>query len=401
MNQHRFYGGAPLHLAANDGNCEAVKLLLDHAADINILDSYQMTPLQRAIESEPSKESPMAKLLLHYGAALESRDQWGKTAVLSASMEDKTEMVSLLADAGADMKAVDFSSWSCLHLAADIGNLKTFAWLVNRGLPLHAKNSEGWSAIQYASFQALFTPLLLNLGSAIGDIAPLTYATLLMNRRPAWLNQHFKLYSRRLGLDKLRRLANIEPTDSWSPLCLTASIGQTLAMTNLLQLDADPDFEGSPYGSALMAACSSGRTESVKILVRHGAAISYLGANGIRSAIHCAKEHKAIMTWLLVKRFTDQKKLSFQAAAGPSAHAVGEVQPWSGITKAELVITGIAERQVHESARNYFIRLMAVKKEWRGKVVSQHTMAETHRPSRLIPEEPVRICPGDYGVPNE
>jgi hypothetical protein len=150
-----------------------------------------------------------------------------------------------------------------------------------------------------------------------------------------------------------------------------------------------------------MAACSSGRLGSVKVLVRHGAAINYLGVKGLRSAVDVAKNHKAILTWLLVDRFTEQRKISDPEETTSSAHTAGNAKPWSGILKAEVIIAGAAERQVHESAKDYWIRLMAVKRWWRGRIVHQHEMVQTHRPSRLDPKESVRICPGYFGAPEE
>lgn len=378
-------------------------MLLDHGADANVLDNEQMTPLQRALASEPSEELPAATLLLRHGAVLEHRNNFGETAVILASKCGNADVVRLLAEAGADLTATDFSFWSCLQSAASQGHLELFVWLVNRGLQIHAKNASGWTAAQYAFFKAVFSSFLLNFGSAFDNIDAITYMNVgnYMSSDPAWLNEHFKMYLRRLGLERLRMLANLEPTDSWSPLCMSASIGQTLAVTNLLRLGADVDFEGSPCGSALMAACSSGRLESVKILIRHGAAISYLGANGSRSAVDAGRNHKAILSWLLTGRFTEQRKLSDPAKANSPTHNDGDVKPWSGIAEMELVITGTSERRVQESAKEYWGRLMDVKKEWRGKVVPQNRLARTHRPSRLIPEEHVRICPGDYGTPKE
>lgn len=403
MNGQRLSGATALHWAARKGNCEAVKLLLDHGADIDALDSDHMTSLQGAVMSEPLKESPAAKLLLLHGSALENRDVVGSTAVMLASMRGKTEMVRLLDDAGADVKATNFASSTCLHIAAEHGHLDLFVWLMNRGFRLDSKNSYGWSAIQYASFNMVFSSFLLNLDSAFEVIKSATYACpgYLMKPGPAWLNEHFKMYLRRLGPERLQALANLEPTDSWSPLCISASMGQTFAISNILELGATVDFEGSPSGSALMTACSSGQLGSVKILIRHGATVSYLGKKGIRSAVDAARSHKVILAWLLVDRFTDQMKLADPAESDSAAHTAEDVKPWSGIVQKELIITGIAERQVHESARDYWFRLMAIKKDWRGKSVEQHKLARTHRPSRLIPEESVRICPGDYGTPRE
>lgn len=388
-------------MAARKGNCEAIRLLLDHGADVDVFGNEKMTPLQRAIESEPSKEFPSAKLLLGHGTTLEHRSEYGETAIMLAAKRGDTKLVSLLDDAGADLLTEDFASSTCLHHAADSGHLELFVWLVHRGFQLHAKNSLGRSAIYYASRRKEFSSFLLSFGSEFVDMDVMTYTDpgRFMNSGPAWLNEHFSMYLWRLGLERFRSLANLEPANTWSPLCIVASTGQTLAVTNILQLGADLDFEGCPSGSALMAACSSGRLESVKILVRHGAAISYFGKNEIRSAIHSARNHKVILAWLLVDRFTEQRKLAYSTGAESKTHSAGDNRSWSGIVKKELIITGIAERQVHESSRSYWSRLMAVKKGWRGKVVDQNKLAQTHHASRLIPKESVRVCPGDYGTP--
>lgn len=378
-------------------------MLVDYGANVDILDKFQMTPLQLAIVFEPSWEFPATKLLLHLGADVRRRTQFGDTATMLASKRGNLSLVRLLVGAGEDVEATNFDKSTCLHYAADYGHVQLFTWLIHRGLQPHAKNSIGWSAIQYAYSHNVMSSFLLNFGSSFDDFDAISYARpgRTMSTGPAWLNDHFKMNFRRLGLKRLRELANLEPSNSWSPLCMLAATGSILAVTNILQLGADYDFEGSPYGSALMVACSSGRLESVKILVRHGTTISYMGADGPRSAFAMARDYNAILAWLLVGRFTEQRKISYPADATPSPYTADITNARGGIVKAELVITGTAERQIHESAGDYWIRLMAVKREWRGRVVRQHGMVQTQRLSRLIPDEPVRICPGYYGVPEE
>lgn len=408
VNLHRLKGDSPLHMAARRGNCEAVRLLVENGANVDVCDARQVTPLQVAVAFEPLLEFPVTKLLLHHGAALEHRTHLGDTAVILASVRGNTDLVRYLHDAGADLKVMNLDSWTCLHFAACNGHLELFMWLVNHGLQLHAKNSLGCSAMQYASFRMPFSSFLLSLDFAFDNSETMNYASLAYasprartHVEPAWLNKHFNMYLRRLGPERLLAWANLEPTDSWSPLCMLASIGQTLAVTNILRLGADVDFEGCPSGSALMVACAAGRIEPVKILVRHGASIYYSGPNGSRSAVDAARTHQTIMAWLLVDRFTEQIKISDPADVNSSAHPIPIVKGWSGIAKAELIITGTDERQVHESTWDYWIRLMSVKRWWRGRIVRQNEMAQTHRPSRLNPVESVRICPGDYGVPEE
>jgi hypothetical protein len=177
-------------------------------------------------------------------------------------------------------------------------------------------------------------------------------------------------------------------------------MGNIVAVTNLLGLGASLEFEGCPSGSALMAACSAGRLETVRLLVRRGASISYYGPNGFRSAVDVSRRNKAIVDWLLVGRFTDQKKISVPAVPGSSTDEF-DAQPWSGPVKAELVISGPLQRRAHESAKKYWFRLMAIKRNWRGKVVPVESKERTSRQARLIPEESVQVCPGDYGTPKE
>ncbi|KAG8169168.1 hypothetical protein KVR01_001917 [Diaporthe batatas] len=402
VNQPTLQGERPLHLAASRGNAEAVKLLLNYDADVNTTDGQRMTPLQRAIAFEPSMESPAARLLLRCGTALEHRNEVGETALMIATKRGNGYLARSLHDAGADLRAADFHSQTCLHHAASTGRLDLFVWLVNHGLDLNAKNSLGWSAIQYASWNRVFSSFILNSGCVLEAGEAVTYANPgnFMRAPPAFLNEHFELFLRRLGLDRLRAWANFEPTDSWSPLCMSASMNQTLAVMNILRLGAEVDFEGCPCGSALMVACSSGSLDSVKALIRHGASISYIGGSGNRSAVDAAKGHKAILAWLLVERFTGQRKISDSEEGSSSPHVAHMVKPWGGSVKAEMVITGTFERQVNESSRDYWIRLMGLKRSMRGRVVRQDT-GQTHRLSRLIPEEPVRICPGYYGVSEE
>lgn len=208
------------------------------------------------------------------------------------------------------------------------------------------------------------------------------------------------MYLRKLGIEKLRRLSNLEPAECWSSLCGYASVDNLHALKNLTRLEARLDFEGCPSGSALMAACTAGRLEPVKFLVRQGASICYNGPNGPRSALVAASRWDEIVEWLLVARFTEQAKLTHQQAAGSVDDGIPKTKTkqWSGPVKAELTISGDLQRRVNESAKEYWIRLMAEKRRWRGRVVPSDSKTTTWRPSRLIPEEFARICPGYYGT---
>lgn len=350
----------------------------------------------------------MAGLLFRKGAATEFRDVRGNTPLIVASLQSNFEVARLLINAGANLKASNYETETALHVSA-YGNhsvpAKTtqgemFATLLQHGLDPHQLTTTSWSPIHYIMRRCSFVPLVLNSDLRLEKSEPFPWNGLEDMVPMTWLTCHHGLFLRKLGLERLRKLAHLEPSETWAPLCIYASMGDVVALTNLLDLGASLDFEGCPSGSAIMEACSAGRLQIVRILVRRGASISYHGPNGFRSAVNVARRNKAIVGWLLVGRFTDQKKISDSAIPGSSTDEF-DTQPWNGPVKAELIISGPSQRREDESAKQYWVRLMAIRRDWRGKVVPENSRARTNRQARLIPEEPVRICPGDYGTLKE
>jgi hypothetical protein len=117
------------------------------------------------------------------------------------------------------------------------------------------------------------------------------------------------------------------------------------------------------------------------------------------SCLKAAQGSANITHWLLVGRFTEQKKI----AQNPEILESGRgdaIKHWAGITKADLVITGHHERQPSESSYQYFVRLQQIRREMRGRQVPRASSGRrTCRPSRLVPEETVHISPDDKRVP--
>lgn len=185
----------------------------------------------------------------------------------------------------------------------------------------------------------------------------------------AFLTRNFELYRRRLPHDTLKRIMNLQPERGISPLCRASSRGIREIMENCLTMGAEIDFEGCSLGSALTAACACGRLDAVKLLVRRGAAISYVGKGGLTSAVVAGQRSKAVIAWLLVGQFNEQRRLSRGDKASSGSGVNREVQPWSGIGKAALRLIGQYEMQPHESSLDYAVRLSVLKRRMRGEVV--------------------------------
>ncbi|KAI1079048.1 ankyrin [Whalleya microplaca] len=394
----------PLHLAASQCNIASVELLLDNNAAINALTSDLRTPLHKVVQKNSTSAREVLQMLIKRGADLECRDRFGDTPLIMASRAGNWKLVEVLLNAKADPNTSNDAYVNALQASARAapsntisGHREVFVNLHNLGLDAHSEVSGGLQAMHSAMYCSQFAAIILNGDYEIEKTKPVPWNAYSFGYI-SFLTTKFRLYRRRLPIHVFRTIINSEPDNSWSPLCGLASVGRLTAMENLLATGAILEFEGCPAGTALMIACEAGKLESVKLLLRRGAALSYHGPKGFRTAFDETKTPKRILDWLLVTRFTDQAKLEETSDNNPSIQPV-QMQPWSGTTKAELVICGSLERRSMESAKEYWIRLMRAKTEWRGKFVPPMGGRRTARPSRLIPFEPVRIHTEGYEVP--
>ena len=184
-----------------------------------------------------------------------------------------------------------------------------------------------------------------------------------------FLTTSFRLYRRILPYDTFKRILNLQPERGMSPLCRAFSRGIFEIMENCLAMDAEIDFEGCSLGSALMIACACGRLNAVKLLVRRGAVISYIGKNGLTSAVRAGHRSKAIIAWLLVGQFNEQNRLRCGDRLSSSSGTDSDIRPWSGIGKAHFRLIGRHQMQRQESSLDYAKRLSNLKRKLRGSII--------------------------------
>lgn len=121
------YGADPLH-PTEDGSSTAfhelcrenrpIQLILETSVDLNVADGSGCTPLIKATNT------------------------YWQTNTRLAAMD--------LIEAGADVHAVDHTGSSALHYAASWGNLEVFQALLNKSVPLSARNNEGFTPLTTA-----------------------------------------------------------------------------------------------------------------------------------------------------------------------------------------------------------------------------------------------------------
>jgi hypothetical protein len=287
---------------------------------------------------------------------------------MHAVSKGNLRMIKLLIQFQADLEVLDTVQRNLVHLASVKSNPQIFINLVNQGL-----NPDQLD---------LFNDCALHCGLANQGLRTFILNTEFIFKTPmmhpnSWtdvgrksLLSSLPLMARRLRKERFQEIVDLHPSRSSSPLCSTASLGDfTKGIETLLSMGADIEFEGSPEGTALLAACAAGRFESVKHLVRRGARISYWNDKKHQSALVAGWQFPHIIKWLLVKRFTEQRKVRWRSEGPAQTDAV---LFWSGPNQVELPLSGEYERLWGESLCDYVFRLHKVKAHLRGKVLSWH-----------------------------
>ena len=157
-------GATPLIRAANDGDLEVVKLLLEHGADATVYMADRQTPIHAAIAGR----APEAQLL---------------------------ELIRVLHKAGTDVNVValinheeEVRGGSALHYAVRRRQKEVIKLLASLGIDMNATDQDGLTALDYTQsrgfmpFMALQTPLYKEEAALLRELG----ATKLLARSPEW-----------------------------------------------------------------------------------------------------------------------------------------------------------------------------------------------------------------------
>ena len=172
--QEKVKGDYPLNVASVFGPVETVAALLEAGAKIEQPGRDGLRPLHNAV-IQGRRE--IVALLLQKGVVVDSKENWGRSALLSfaATGGKDTEIARMLLAAGADPEiksSIDDNSYSVLQYAAETGNTELGELLIAARVDVNYRNPDGDMALHFAieSNHTEIAKLLISHGADVNMV---------------------------------------------------------------------------------------------------------------------------------------------------------------------------------------------------------------------------------------
>ncbi len=287
LNTESSAGSTALSYAAGEGQLNVVRFLIAKNADIN---AGRVTPLHSAARAG---HKDIIELLIAKGANVNAKNNDGQTPVDIAVSRNRSGVVKLLIDKGADVP---------LHVAARFGALAKVKILIEKGDDVNAKDTANQTPLHYAARRGHkeIVELLLVHGADVnaGAYLNLTAAELAMQRNHNEVVEllvskgadipslHLAIYLKDKA--KARRLieagadVNKRTPYGTTPLDRAVSAGLKSIVELLIEKGADVNAKDNWDWTPLHSAAEKGHRELAELLIANGANVNAKdGANRI------------------------------------------------------------------------------------------------------------------------
>jgi ankyrin len=275
----------------------AIEAFLQHGADLNRINDPHGTALHLAVRH---RIHATAEALLKHKPNLELRDRDGRTPFLLAAYHADVRLMQLLADAGANIKAVAPNEDSALTLAIQnrVSALDAVKYLLQHKFDLNQPDKSGRTPLHHAAGiknPAVVKLLLQNgadpnpkndprfpkqlppLAVAINTDDIETIQLLLEHKSDPNAGAPLALAARRKNLESVEVLLkstadpNLPDGEGNRPLFFAARDGNRLMADRLLKAGADPNLPSARGALPLHAAVEKSDKLMVEMLLKAGA----------------------------------------------------------------------------------------------------------------------------------
>lgn len=143
----------PIHLAAQTGNVDTIRILVHRGADINtVVSKTKMTPIHFAAEFQDSCEQ--IKGLASLGARIDGKDYLEWTPLHWASWRGHLASLNTLISCGADVNAKTLDGNASIMLAVANNSHECVRRLIELGADCSVVRDSQWSILHYAAIGA-------------------------------------------------------------------------------------------------------------------------------------------------------------------------------------------------------------------------------------------------------
>jgi ankyrin repeat protein len=290
-----------LFAAIQVGNLDLINLLLSAGADVNSVHAQLGTPLMHAIAM---KQKEVISLLFSHGAKVNilAGEPLATALAHAAGLGDIFSM-GLLLDAGAEIDLPNGNGITPLMVAADAGQCEAMQLLLKRGaqVNLQAAGGDNNSALHYAARSGHIQAIKILIGARntidLPNIHGLT--PLMLSSARGHLGAVQEL---------VRQGANINMhaagSHSITSLFLAAELGRHNVVEFLLKSGAEVDLANDQGTTPLMIAAYSGHSETMQLLIDHGAQINAQAAvnHNMTALLQAVYHGRLAATALLLKK---------------------------------------------------------------------------------------------------
>jgi len=329
----------PLHRAAEEGNMDKLKELIDGGAQVSVKDVEGMTPFFFAIRGghcdvaqflleansdvdaqrndgrsalhmavEQAEDISVVSKVLSMGSAVSPKDARGITPLHLAVAKGNPvgdAVTRVLAEAGADLNAARNDGRSVLHqalAAPSISGADTFATMLELGANPDIKNGGDTCLHFVASEGRVDEAKQLVKHSASGNEVDGQGATALHRAAAAG---HTDMVAVLLGIDGVA--INTQDANGATALMEASKANHISTLKKLMEAGAETDLVDSSQKTAFMWATEKGNNEIVELLAPV-ANIDMKGKGGWTSLYQAAFHGNLDMVKLLISRGADTKE---------------------------------------------------------------------------------------------